>query len=360
MPNKINKKAVHLTRKDVEPDPYLSRNEFKPEFYNQPSKPPITAETMYGKGTKRILEQEEISPDDQMFRYKKGGVAALDESDAHETKESKKQEAKETRLEKKGYVETKTGKMKKPKKAFLGLAVQAAQKSPMSLIGVGADKILKNSETARNITSNLGIGGKMLSSYYSDLAGNKTPQQNTPPVKAYTGKAIRQPTETNNEFKIRHEYHSLFKGPQKGKRGKMIKKYRSGDEVQGPPEKEGYAIEPQIRGATSFDNVTEKKTKGASLYLHTPGYGRLGVHYDKDTDVNPDDSFNTKRKSVSYDLQKDIGPGTLTVGTSLGKSENKYREGKTKQGTISYTIPIGKSKGGVIKGKPRIAMKGWK
>ena len=81
MPNKINKKAVHLTRKDVEPDPYLSRNEFKPEFYNQPSKPPITAETMYGKGTKRILEQEEISPDDAMMRYKKGGVAALDESD---------------------------------------------------------------------------------------------------------------------------------------------------------------------------------------------------------------------------------------------------------------------------------------
>jgi len=226
MPNKINKKAIHLTRKDVEPDPYLSRNEFKPEFYNQPSKPPITAETMYGKGTKRVLEQEEISPDDQMFRYKKGGVAALDESDAHETKESKKQEARETRLEKKGYVETKAGKMKKPKKAFMGLAVEALNKSNFQgagAIGLGADKLLKNSETARNITSNLGIGGKMLSSYYSDLAGNKTPQQNTPPVKAYTGKAIRQPTETSNEFKIRHEYHTPFKGPQKAKRGGIAK-----------------------------------------------------------------------------------------------------------------------------------------
>ena len=91
MPNKANKKPTHLKRKDVEPDPYLSRNEFKPEFYNQPSKRPITAETMYGKGTKRILEQEEISPDDAMMRYKKGGVAALDESNAHENKESKKQ-----------------------------------------------------------------------------------------------------------------------------------------------------------------------------------------------------------------------------------------------------------------------------
>jgi hypothetical protein len=29
-------------------DPYLERNEFKKGFYDQPDKPPITAETMYG------------------------------------------------------------------------------------------------------------------------------------------------------------------------------------------------------------------------------------------------------------------------------------------------------------------------
>ena len=44
-----------------------------------------------------------------------------------------------------------------------------------------------------------------------------------PVQKAYTGRAIRQPTETNNEFQIRHEYHSLFKGPQKGNTGLFIK-----------------------------------------------------------------------------------------------------------------------------------------
>ena len=75
-----------------------------------------------------------------------------DESMAHEKKESKKQEARETRLEKKGYVETKSGKMKKPKKA-------------------------------------------------------------------YTGKAIRQPTETNKEFEMRHEYHTPFGKPQKARGG---------------------------------------------------------------------------------------------------------------------------------------------
>lgn len=42
--------------------------------------------------------------------------AAKDESMAHENKETKKMEARETRLEKKGYIETKAGKMVKKKK----------------------------------------------------------------------------------------------------------------------------------------------------------------------------------------------------------------------------------------------------
>lgn len=46
--------------------------------------------------------------------FKKGGMA-MDESIEHENKESKKQEARETRLERKGYRETKSGKMIKGK-----------------------------------------------------------------------------------------------------------------------------------------------------------------------------------------------------------------------------------------------------
>ena len=125
---------------------------------------------------------------------KDGGMLkkAKDMSVKHEGMESMADEAKETRLEKKGYVETESGKMKKPKKAFMGLAVQAAKKSPMSLIGVGADKILKQSETARSFTSNLGIGGKMLSNYYNDMDDKKTEQKATGQVvaKAYEGKFI--------------------------------------------------------------------------------------------------------------------------------------------------------------------------
>jgi hypothetical protein len=136
------------------------------------------------------------------------------------------------------------------------------------------------------------------------------------------------------------------------KKGFPKKKAKDGDlvEKQGPMEREGFAIEPQVRGSTSFDNYTEKKTKGASLYLHTPGYGKIGVHYDKDIDTNPDYKLDTKRKGVSYEIQKDVGPGTVTASGALGTSKNEFREGKTKQGIVSYTIPLGKAKGGSVRG----------
>ena len=38
-------------------------------------------------------------------------------------------------------------------------------------------------------------------------------------LKAYTGRAVRQPSETDKEFEMRHEYHTPFKKPQKAKGG---------------------------------------------------------------------------------------------------------------------------------------------
>ena len=55
-------------------DPFLSRNEFKEGFYSQPSQPATTAETMYGTGTTRQLDESIMSPDDSMLvEYRKGG-----------------------------------------------------------------------------------------------------------------------------------------------------------------------------------------------------------------------------------------------------------------------------------------------
>jgi hypothetical protein len=62
---------------------------------------------------------------------------AKDMSKEHEDMESKAEETREYEMEDEGYEETESGKMVKPKKAFMGLAVEAA-KNPVSLIGVAA------------------------------------------------------------------------------------------------------------------------------------------------------------------------------------------------------------------------------
>ena len=55
-------------------DPYTSRNEFKKDFYKQKDKPPVTAETMYGTGTTRQLDESIMSPDDSMLvQYQQDG-----------------------------------------------------------------------------------------------------------------------------------------------------------------------------------------------------------------------------------------------------------------------------------------------
>ena len=49
-------------------DPFFSRNEFKPGFYTQKDQPPVTAETMFGKGTKRGFEYPTVDPDTSMMQ----------------------------------------------------------------------------------------------------------------------------------------------------------------------------------------------------------------------------------------------------------------------------------------------------
>jgi len=64
-------------------------------------------------------------------------------------------------------------------------------------------------------------GGKVWSSKYSSgsskkgakitRSGNKSTGNAAVSVKAYTGKAVKQPTETKKEFEMRHEYHTTYK-----------------------------------------------------------------------------------------------------------------------------------------------------
>jgi hypothetical protein len=75
------------------------------------------------------------------------------------------------------------------KKAFMGLAVEAARKSPMGLIGVGADKILKKSGTARELAGSLGMGGKLLKQYY-DKEDSKDKTTGSEQTKQVTAKRM--------------------------------------------------------------------------------------------------------------------------------------------------------------------------
>jgi|LakMenE18May11ns_1017448.scaffolds.fasta_scaffold9829882_2 hypothetical protein len=136
---------------------------------------------------------------------------AKDLSVKHEGMESMADEAKETRLEKKGYVETSSGKMKKVKKAYTGRAVRqptetdtefeirheyhtpfkGPQKASLgALIGIGADNLLKKSETARSLTKNLGIGGNLLGSYYDKKADTRDKTTGSEQTKQITAKRM--------------------------------------------------------------------------------------------------------------------------------------------------------------------------
>ena len=71
-------------------DPYLERNEFKKDFYNQPGERPITAETMYGTGTTRQLDESIMSPDDSMLvQYKSHGGSVMVKTKLGKTKPTK-------------------------------------------------------------------------------------------------------------------------------------------------------------------------------------------------------------------------------------------------------------------------------
>ena len=176
--------AMDNYNKPLKPQPaimrYYPEKDYKPE-----AKPfPFYEDKDYKPEAKPFPFYE----DETLKSKRKGGMMkkAKDMSAKHEGMESMADEAKETRLEKKGYVETKSGKMKKPKKAFMGLAVEAARKSPMGLIGVGADKILKKSGTARELAGSLGMGGKLLKQYYDkeDSKDKKTGSEQTAQVVA--------------------------------------------------------------------------------------------------------------------------------------------------------------------------------
>ena len=93
---KLNKRtadAIKESKKIIKEkkDSYTERNELKPGFYDQPSKPPITPETYYGTASgKTMFEPEIMSPDDSMLmEYKQKGGSVMVKTKLGKTKPTK-------------------------------------------------------------------------------------------------------------------------------------------------------------------------------------------------------------------------------------------------------------------------------
>jgi|APGre2960657404_1045060.scaffolds.fasta_scaffold51246_2 hypothetical protein len=85
--------------------------------------------------------------------------------------------------------------------------------TPEGLYGTASGKTMFESEV-------MSPDDSMLMQYQQDGGLMNQPQKKI--QKAYLGKAIRQPTETDKEFEMRHEYHTPFKGPQKAQDGGLM------------------------------------------------------------------------------------------------------------------------------------------
>jgi hypothetical protein len=172
-----------------------------------------------------------------------------------------------------------------------------------------------------------------------------------PVQKAYLGKAVRQPTETDNEFKIRHEMHTPFmdikkKEPIKAQTGKSIK--RAMKQISKTAPFIGYDVS---------DLVGLDQSKGESA--------ALGAKLDLSKD--------SPRPALTASVTK--GPLEFAVsGTgkdNYGIGSRYFSEDKSTESILSYskdndrneakfTLKKSFNTGGLIKGKPKLALRGWK
>jgi hypothetical protein len=173
---------------------------------------------------------------------------------------------------------------------------------------------------------------------------------------AYTGRAIKQPSETENEFKIRHEMHTPFMDIKK----KKIVKAQVGKEIKKISKTIDSMYNVTGRGVdvlSTFNESDKNKLHGGPMLLKnaTSGDPELGVFAIKDFGDDYKGSLTASKSEQQIGLEKKIGKGSAMF--SLSKDE---REGN--KGMLSVKIPLGgnKAKGGVIKGKPKLALRGWK
>jgi hypothetical protein len=173
-----------------------------------------------------------------------------------------------------------------------------------------------------------------------------------PVQKAYLGKAVRQPSETNAEFKIRHEMHTPFmdikkKKPVKAQTGKSIK--RAGKQISNMAPFVGLDI-------TDLAGLDRDKKESASIGT------KLNFTEDQ---IKPVLNLSVKKDNVESAISG-TGKDDYSLGgrylsndklTEVGIGYSNTDQGKQAKLTVKKSF----STGGLLKqGKPKLALRGWK
>jgi len=173
-----------------------------------------------------------------------------------------------------------------------------------------------------------------------------------PVQKAYLGKAVKQPSETDNEFKIRHEMHTPFmdikkKKPIKAQTGKEIK--RAGKQIANTAPFVGLDI-------TNLAGLDRNKKESASIGT------KLNFTEDQ---VKPAFNLSLKKDNIEGAIsgtgKDDYGFGGRYLSddklTEVGIGYSNTDQGKEAKLTVKKSF----STGGLLKqGKPKLALRGWK
>jgi len=174
-----------------------------------------------------------------------------------------------------------------------------------------------------------------------------------PVQKAYLGKAVRQPTETDNEFKIRHEMHTPFMDIKKKK--KKIVKANTGKSIKRAAEQLSNMTPGVGLDITDLAGLDRNKKESASIGA------KLEFREDQ---VKPALNLSVKKDNIQGAIsgtgKNDYGLGTRYLSddklTELGIDYSNTDRGKETKFTLKRSF----NTGGLIKGKPKLALRGWK
>ena len=119
-------------------------------------------------------------------------------------------------------------------------------------------------------------------------------------------------------------------------------------------------VTPKLRNQQSVDGKVKTDEKGGALTIDTR-FGSFGIDKNKSTQsMKGYDDHTTKTKNFTYGKEFDVGKNTkVRINANKGTAKGSVGKSKTKGGEISISKTF--SDGGLVKkGKPKLAMKGWK